>query len=85
MSPGKAPTTTRISKADGDRAEWLITDSVVLVRAVHLADGTQTVFEPTLPLGEAFSRMPRRLWDEVKFRSDLVRENATQDLNGVRS
>ncbi|WP_331765120.1 hypothetical protein [Nocardia sp. NBC_01388] len=83
MSPGTAPA-TRISEINGDRAEWSIIDSAVFVQAVRRADGTQTVFDPTLPLGEAFSRMPRPLWEEVKFRSDLVRANAAQDVNGVQ-
>ena len=77
--------TTRISEVDGDRAEWSILDSVVHVRAVRLADGTESVFEPPLELGQALTEMPRKLWNEVLFRYDTVRRSAAHDSTEVPS
>ena len=83
ISPDAAPT-TRISEVAGDRVEWSIVGSVAFVRSVRLADGTETLFEPTTTLREAASRMPPFLWDEVKFRFDQVTGPAagTRDPNG---
>ncbi len=79
---GPVMATTRISEVDGDRAEWSLIDRVVYVRAVQLADGTRTAFDPAIALGEAFSLMPRRLWDEIRVRAERVRDRAP---NGGRS
>ncbi len=77
--------TTRVSEVDGARAEWSIVDGVVHVRMVRLADGTENVFAPTLELGQAFSEMPRRLWEEVLFRHGQIRRSGAHDSSGGRS
>jgi hypothetical protein len=77
--------TTRISEVDGDRAEWSILGSVVHVRPVRLADGTETAFEPPLELGQALAQMPRKLWDEVLFRYGMIRRSTDQDSTEVPS
>lgn len=84
MAPEMATTTT-VTKVDGDSPEWSVVDSVVRVRVISLANGTETVFEPTLELGQAFSAMPRRLWDKALSSYGQVSRSGGHDSNGSRS
>lgn len=68
--------TTRSTEIDGDRAEWSVSGRVVFVRAVKRRDTPRKVFDPPLELGQAFSVMPRKLWDKTLSSFERTRDRS---------
>lgn len=68
----------RTTEYDGITATWFARDGVIRVVGVRDTDGAETLFDGAPSLGECFDRMPRRLWDRVRFqhRDERMSEGA---------
>jgi hypothetical protein len=54
------------SQDDGATATWFALGGVIHVISIRL-DGTETGFPDAPTLGECFGRMPRALWEWVRY------------------